>query len=241
MSSSRNKILFSIIIAIAVTVLVPLSFFLIAKYLGKDHIIMPRYYIAERVDSQNVNGVEKYDTIYHQLTDAAFTNQLGDHISLNKDLKGKILVIDFFFTSCSSTCPQLTRNMTMIQKAFRKDPKKETNLEDDVQLISFTVDPERDSFQTLRIYADKFGVNHDHWWFLTGDKKTIYDLARNELGLSVQPGDGNAADFIHTEKIVIVDKDRYVRGYYDGLDTAQIAKCAYDISLLSMENKKKKK
>jgi protein SCO1/2 len=129
--------------------------------------------------------------------------------------------------------------MVLLQNAFRRDKKKERSMNEDVHLISITVNPERDSFPALRAYADRYGVNHDYWWFLTGDKKLIYDYARNQLGLSVQPGDGGADDFIHTEKIVILDKDRFVRGYYDGLDSSAIGKAAYDISLLTMEKKRK--
>lgn len=226
---SNNKFL----IGLAVALLLPLSFYLVAKVLQKDKIKMPHFYRSDKVVNK--------DTIFHQVKDLTLINQLGDTISLNKTLKGKILAVDFFFASCPSVCPKLTGNMKMLQRAFRKDPKKEKSMEEDVQLISITVNPEADSFPALRVYADGFGVNHDRWWFLTGNKDEIYDYARNELGLSLQPGDGNENDFIHTQKIIVLDQERYIRGYYDGLDTAAISQCAYDISLLSMENKKRKK
>ena len=229
-----------LLLAIAIAVLVPLSFFLAAKLLKKDHLNMPRYYISEKINGRMVDGKMQYDTIFHRIADLRLTNQMGDMISLNNDLKGKILVIDFIYTSCPSVCPRLTANMKMLQQAFRKDPKKESSLSNDVQLVSITVDPKRDSFQQMRRYADRFGVNHDDWYFLTGDKKDIYDFARNELGVSVQPGDGSEEDFIHTQKIVVVDQNRYIRGYYDGLDSIAIGQCAYDISLLSIEKKKRK-
>lgn len=218
---------------LAVALLLPLSFYFVAKILRKDKIKMPHFYRAERV----VNN----DTVFHRVKDLVLVNQLGDTVSLNQTLKAKILVIDFIFTTCPSVCPKLTGNMKMLQRAFRRDPKKERSMDDDVQLISITVNPGADSFQALRIYADRFGANHDRWWFLTGDKDKIYDYARNELGLSLQPGDSNEGDFIHTQKIVVVDRERYIRGYYEGLDTAAISRCAYDISLLSLENKKRKK
>ncbi len=221
------------LIGLAVALLLPLSFYIVAKVLNKDHIIMPKFYRADKIEGA--------DTAFHQVKDLKLVNQLGDSVSLNEDLKGKILVVDFFFASCPTICPRLTGNMKMLQRAFRKDPKKEKSMDDDVQLISITVNPAADSFQALRVYADEHGVNHDKWWFLTGDKEKIYDYARNELGLSLQPGDGDENDFIHTQKIVIIDQERYIRGYYDGLDTAAISKCAYDISLISLENKKRKK
>ncbi len=131
--------------------------------------------------------------------------------------------------------------MKLLLRAFRKDPKREEQLDNQIQFISLTVDPERDSFQQLRKFADQYGVDHDHWYMLTGDKKKIYDFARYELKLTVGEGDGGAEDFIHTEKITILDGDRFIRGYYAGLDSFEISKCAYDLSLLTMEKKKQTK
>jgi protein SCO1/2 len=162
-------------------------------------------------------------------------------VSLNKDLKGKILIVDFFFTTCPDVCPKLTSNLALLQKAFKKDPKKEFVIGNEIQLLSITVDPGRDSVPVLRAYADRYAVDHDRWWFLTGGKPAIYNYARNELGLSVQPGDGGAEDFIHTKKIVVIDQDRYIRGYYDGTDSVALKKCADDVVLLTLEKKKKKR
>jgi protein SCO1/2 len=148
------------------------------------------------------------------------------------------LVIDFFFINCPSVCQKLTGNMTMLQRAFRKNPRMETSLESDVQFLSITVDPAHDTFPAMRAYADRFYANHDHWWFLTGDKQIIYNFARNELKVAVGPGDGGADDFIHTEKLTLIDRERHIRGYYDGLDTADVRRCADDIVLLTLEKEK---
>jgi protein SCO1/2 len=239
MSKQRSNKTF--LLGLAVALLLPLSFYIVARVLNKDKIKMPHYYRADKIDSKTIDGKTMADTAFHQVNDITLVNQLGDTISLNRDLKGKILAIDFFFVSCPSVCPKLTGNMKMLQRAFRKDPKKEKSMDSEVQLISITVNPKADSVSVLRAYADKYTVNHDKWWFLTGNKEAIYNYARNELGLSLQPGDGDENDFIHTQKIVVLDQDRYIRGYYDGLDTVGISQCAYDISLLSMENKKRKK
>lgn len=233
----KNKYL----IGIAVALLLPFSFYIIAKIVGEDKIAMPEFYRVAAINSYTQNGEKHSDTVFYQTKDLQLVNQLGDTISLNKDLKGKILAVNFIFTNCPTVCPNLTGNMKMLQNAFRKDPKKKISIEEDIQLLSITVDPAKDSFPVLREYADRFGANHDRWWFLTGDKKAIYDFARNELGLSLQPGDGDIDDFIHTQKIVLLDQERYIRGYYDGLDTVDISRCAYDISLLSMEKKERKK
>ncbi|HRO42425.1 MAG TPA: SCO family protein [Flavipsychrobacter sp.] len=225
---------------IAVAVLLPLSFYLIAKGLKKDRIIMPGYFISEKITSKMLDGKMQQDTIFHRIADLQLINQMGEQISLNNTLQGKILVINFIYTTCPSVCPKLTQNMKLLQKAFRKDRKKKMDMNNEIHLVSITVDPDRDSFQTLRKYAERFEVNHDHWYFLTGNRDSIYHFARKELGLSVQPEEHGAKDFIHTQKIVLVDRNRYIRGYYNGLDSAAVGKCAYDISLLSMEKKKKK-
>ena len=230
---SNNKFL----IGIAVALLLPLSLYLIVDRLSKGKVKMPGHYIIERVD----NSGGKPDTIYHATGELTLTNQVGEKVSLNAGLKDKIVVIEFFFAECTSTCPTLTKSMRNLQMGFRKDPKKENSLDDRVQFVSITVMPEHDSFQVLRTYADRQGANPDHWWFLTGDKKAIYDYARKELGLSTGPGDGGADDMIHTDKLVLLDKDRHIRGYYSGLSDTAVRRCADDIVLLTLEKEKKKK
>jgi protein SCO1 len=231
----------SYILGLAVAFLLPLSFFLIAKSLSKDSIHLPPRFGVERVDDITVDGKTVKDTIYHTVSDLALINQLGDQVTLNGSLAGRIMVVNFFFINCPSVCPKLSGNIGMLQKAFRKNNKIEFGIDNAVQFVSLSVDPVHDTFQALRVYADRYGVNHDHWWFLTGDKQQIYNYARNELKLSVGPGDGGAEDFIHTEKLVLIDAKRVVRGYYDGLDTVEIKRCADDIVLLTLEKEKKPK
>ena len=236
---SKNKITTTFIIGIAVALLLPLCFYLIANQLSKGKLVMPHHYGAEKTGgSHEEDGKTMQDTIWHKTADLELTNQLGELISLNGTLKSKILVIDFIFTNCTATCPQLSTHMRLLQTGFKKDPRKEASLDTIVQFISITVNPERDSVPVLRAYADKYGANHDHWWFLTGDKKTINNFARNELGLSTGQGDGGAEDFIHTEKFVLLDKNRNIRGYYNGTDVADVRKCADDVVLLTLEKKK---
>lgn len=228
-----------ILLGMAVALLLPLSFYFVARILKKDRIHLPSYYLPERVDSQLVNGKMVYDTIFHRLNDLVLCNQLGDTVSINRDLEGKILVLHFFFTACPSTCPRLMSNMALLQHAFKEDPKKEFKMARTIQFISITVDPRTDSPAVLRAYAEQYGVDHDRWWLLTGDKSVIYNYAREELRLIAHPGDGGAEDFIHSEKMVLIDTSRYVRGYYNGLDSAALKKCADDAVLLTMEKKKK--
>ena len=201
---------------------------------------MPRRYYFDTVITTTKNGKQIDDTVWHKVNNVVLTNQLGKQVSLD-DLKGRVLVADFFFTHCPSICPTLTRNMKKLQDALKlKDDRLRTDTTF-VQFLSFTVDPERDSFPVLRKYADRFGVNHDIWWMLTGPKKTIYDQSINEFKLGLQDGEGVDTAFIHTPKFVLLDKDRVVRGYYNGLDSTDMEKLASDIVLLMLEKDKKKK
>jgi protein SCO1 len=219
---------------LAVALLLPLSFWLITRLLSKDKIYLPNYYGVDSVVTRVEDGKNINDTIFHVVPDITLTNQLGQTVSVNKDLKGKILVVNFMFATCPTICPRLTGNMLLLQRAFRKNDTT-------VHLVSMTVDPTHDSFQVLRAYADRYKVNHDHWWFLTGDRAAIYNYVRKELGLTMQPGDGGTEDFIHSQKLVLLDKDRNIRGYYDGLDSADLKRCSDDIVLLSLEKKRKRK
>ena len=238
---SQNKGNKKYLIGIAVAFGLPLFCYLLVSRLSKNAVHFPKYYIVDSVAKHITNGTAEYDTVYHIVNDLRLTNQLGELISTDSNLKGKILVIDFFFISCPTICPRLTANMAMLQNSFRKLRRKENNLDTVVHFVSITVNPSSDSFQRMRTYADRHGANPDHWWFLTGDKKTIYNFARNELFVTVAPGDGGPEDFIHTEKMVLVDKNRHIRGYYNGLDTLDVRKCADDIVLLTLEKERKRK
>lgn len=208
-------------------ILVPLTGYLIVDHYGRNVVPIPRHYIAERVDTVVKDGQTTYDTIFHTVQDFNLTNQMGQQVNL-KQLPGKVILVNFFFTSCPSICPPMMKNLEKIQQAYIKNDTL-------LQMISLTVDPERDSSEHLRMYGVKHNINPDNWWLVTGDKKTIYDWARNEVFVSVTKGDGGPDDFIHTEKLVLLDKDRNIRGYYDGLDANAVRQCANDIAILHLE------
>jgi protein SCO1 len=210
--------------------LVPLTGYLIVDHYSKDVVPIPRFYLPEKVDTVVKDGNTTFDTTFHVVNDITLTNQMGHQVSL-KDLPEKVILVNFFFTSCPSICPRMMANIEKIQQAYIKNDTL-------VQLISITVDPERDSSETLRMYGVKHGINPDNWWLLTGAKKDIYDWARNEVYVSVVKGDGGPDDFIHTEKLVLLDKNHNVRGYYDGLDTNAVRRCANDIAILHLEKDK---
>ncbi|MBW8685881.1 SCO family protein [Chitinophaga rhizophila] len=211
-------------------VLVPLTGYLIVDHYSKNVVPIPRYYIPEKVDTVVKGGETIYDTTFHVVNDITLTNQMGRQVSL-KDLPNKVILVNFFFTSCPSICPRMMANLEKIQQAYIKNDTL-------LQMVSLTVDPERDSSEVLRMYGVKHHINPDNWWLLTGAKKDIYDWARNEVFVSVVQGDGGPDDFIHTEKLVLLDKNHNIRGYYDGLDSNAVRKCANDIAVLHLEKDK---
>lgn len=189
-----------------------------------------RYFVPDSVVVSEKNGKTVTDTIWHKVKNIEFTNQLGKKVSLN-DLKRKVLVIDFFFTRCPSICPGLARSMKRLQDSFVKNDSI-------VQFISISVDPAHDSVPQLRKFADRINANHDTWWFVTGDKKEIYDFAFNELKASVTDSEIDTA-FLHTENFFLLDSNRIVRGWYNGFDTVKQAQLVRDIPLLMLEKDKR--
>jgi protein SCO1/2 len=134
--------------------------------------------------------------------------------------------------------------MRRLQDALHfQDKTKQLNLADTsfVQFLSLTVDPQHDSVAQLKKYADKYGVNSDIWWMLTGPKKTIYDFALNELKLGLQDSVSVDSNFVHTDYIALLDKDRVIRGYYHGTDTTAMARLGSDIVFIMLEKDKNRK
>jgi protein SCO1/2 len=218
------------IFTLLLVIILPLTGYYIVKYYSKDAVHMPRHYFYDDVVSKEKGSNSIYDTIWHSAKNISFTNQMGKKVSLD-DAKGKVLVINFFFTRCPSICPGLTRNMKKLQDSFVKNP-------DIVQFISISVDPEHDSVTNLRKFANRFEVNHDSWWFVTGDKKAIYDFGIKEVKASIADANVDTA-FIHTENFFLLDSNRIVRGWYNGFDTVQLAQLARDIPTLMLERDKK--
>lgn len=221
-----------IITLIMVTVL-PLASYLFVSSLSRDAIKMPRRYFYDTVLVKQEKGKEVNDTQWHKIRPFKLQNQFGREVGL-QDLEGRIVIADFFFTSCPSICPTLTRNMKKLQTAFKKTDSL-------VRFVSFTIDPERDSVARIKAYGDKFGIDHDTWWMLTGDRKEIYDIALSEFKASIAANGNIDTGFIHTENFFLLDKDKVVRGWYNGLDSTNLDKLIKDVVLLNMERDKKKK
>jgi protein SCO1 len=225
-------------LAICIAVVVPLVFYGIAKSYG---VAMPPRYFPDSVITRMKDGKEFSDTIWHKVANLTLQNQLGETVSLDQ-LKGKVILIDFFFTHCASICPILTHNMRRLQDALRlKDETKRIVDTSFVQFLSLTVDPAHDSVPVLKKYADRYGVNSDVWWMLTGPKKTIYDFALNELKLGLQDSVSVDSNFVHTDYIALLDRDRVIRGYYHGTDTTALARLGDDIVFIMLEKDKNRK
>ncbi|MEY4702349.1 MAG: hypothetical protein RIR96_246 [Bacteroidota bacterium] len=219
------------IISFILVILMPFAGYFIMKHYSKDAVIMPPHYFYDSVRQISVRGKMSNDTVWHQVENIQFTNQLGKKVSLD-DLKGKILVVDFFFSRCPSICPGLARSMKKLQESFRDHPEI-------VQFLSISVDPEYDSVHHMRRFADRIGVDHDHWWFVNGNKKEIYDFAFNELKASIADTQVDTA-FIHTENFFLLDTNRVVRGWYNGFDSVKMAKLASDIPTIMLERDRKR-
>jgi protein SCO1/2 len=215
-----------------VTVL-PIASYLFVSNLSKDAIKMPRRYFYDTVVVKMEKGKKVNDTVWHKVRPFKLKNQFGKEVGL-EDWGGKIIIADFFFTSCPSICPKLTRNMKKLQTAFKKTDSL-------VRFVSFTVDPVRDSVQALKAYGDKFGIDHDTWFMLTGDRNELYDIALNEFKASIASNGNIDTGFIHTDRFFLLDRDRVVRGWYSGLDSLNLDKLIKDVVLLNMERDKKKK
>lgn len=227
-------------LAICIAVVVPLVFYGIAKTYGVE---MPPRYIYDSVTTRIKDGKEVTDTIWHKVANVRLVNQLGDTVSLDS-LRGKVILIDFFFTHCASICPILTHNMHRLQDALKfSDKAKLANGTDTnfVQFLSLTVDPVHDSAPVLKRYADRYGVNSDLWWMLTGPKKTIYDFALNELKMGLQDSVNVDSTFMHTDYIALLDKDRVIRGYYHGTDTNALKRLSNDMVFIMLEKDKNRR
>jgi len=162
----------------------------------------------------------------HTIADFELTNQNGKIIT-NKNYKNKIYVADFFFTRCQTICIAMAYNMNELQNFYKND--------DDIMFLSHSVTPVMDSVPVLKEYAKRKGVIDGKWNVTTGSKKHIYELARKSYFAVLDEGDGGEQDFIHTEQFVLVDKERRIRGYYDGTEKADMEKLKNDIVLLKEE------
>ena len=191
-------------------------------------IFSPKDVNPELVDSSLHNRGIGIQGGYHTISSFNLLDQLGRSVDETL-LKDKIVVTDFFFVSCGSICPIMTKNLEKVHQLYQKN--------ENIMILSHTVWPEMDSVSVLFDYAENHNANHDTWRFLTGDKKELYRLARNDYLVVPDVNDpnyqhGGEADFIHTENVVLVDQMQRIRGYYDGTSEEDIKRLINDIARL---------
>lgn len=214
-----------IVLAILSVIIISV-FYNLLKVEKKLPIYQPATVNAELVDS-----TIQYQKKYHKIADFSLTNQNGETIT-QKDYEDKIYVADFFFTTCQTICPIMTKNMAAVQTAYIAD--------NDVKILSHTVTPDIDTVEQLKRYANKKGVNASKWNLVTGDKKQIYELARKSYLAVKDDGNGGPFDMIHTENFMLIDKERQIRGYYDGTNEDDIDNLLNDIAVLKESYNPKK-
>ncbi len=224
---------------ILVTLLVIPSLAYLYLQTGKNNfktleIFGPKEPVAKTVDGRTV-----VDTVYHSVGGFSLLDE--DSNVVTQDIfKNKIHVANFIFTTCQTICPKMSNEMIRIQSAYKDDP--------DVVIVSYTVNPEYDTPSILKEYASKHYAIKNKWYFLTGDKKTIYDLARNSYFLVAGEGDGGPDDFIHSEMFTLIDKEGRIRGAvdkkgnvqtYDGTNVLDVQRLIEDVAVLKREYLKK--
>ena len=166
----------------------------------------------------------------HTIAEFSFQNQLGK-ITTDKDVSGKVFVVEYFFTTCGTICPKMNIQMQRVQKAYLGN--------ENFKILSFTVNPEVDSVAQMKRYADGHGAKSNQWFFLTGDKNKLYEMARKSFFVlkpqEAQNLGGVESDFIHTNNFVLIDRKMRIRGYYDGTVPHAVDQLIDDVQLLLEE------
>lgn len=162
----------------------------------------------------------------HRIADFKLIDQNGDTVT-NANFENKIYVADFFFTTCPSICPKMTANLKDLSEFYKE--------REDIMFLSHSVTPVKDSVPVLAAYAKEYEANAQQWRLVTGPKKHIYELARRSYFAVTTEGDGGVKDFIHTENFILVDKERKIRGFYDGTSKEEMEQLKADIVILGYE------
>jgi protein SCO1 len=227
----RNPLKAGIVLVI---LLIPALIITFLHVFGENHFAIKTYY--PKIDSTTGNVIMNgKDTVFHQIPAYDLQDANGKKFD-GSAVQSKIYVADFFFSRCGTICPTLSNSMSRVQDIFLNN--------DDINFVSYTVDPRFDKDAVLVNYAKKYEAKAGKWHFVTGDKKNLYDLAIKGFFLPVS--DASVYDskvkieeaFIHSEKLVLVDKKGQIRGYYDGTDKKDVDRLVAEIRIL-LDNYKK--
>jgi protein SCO1 len=214
------------VLLLGVLLIVPVLVYLFLKVFGTNHYSLRTYMPV--VEDTGEAMVRNGDTIFHQVPDFKLTSQTGKTIT-QQDLADKIYVANFFFASCKDVCKKMSTNLLEVQEAFAREPR--------VKIVSYTVDPERDSVAVLNKYAQTYGADPNTWYFLTGPKEQIYHLAQEGYKLPAMQAPSLIPDFIHSEKLLLIDEAKHIRGIYNGTDPEDVERLITEIKVLLQENK----
>ena len=165
------------------------------------------------------------DTVDYHIPSFSFLDQDGKVVD-EAVIKNKLLVVEFFFTSCPSICPKMQKEMLRVYEKYKDDP--------DLLILAYTIDPARDSVGKLHKYADKLGIESNKWRLLTGDKDSIYNLADKFLVSAAEDPDAPGGH-VHSGNFMLIDKQKRIRGYYDGTDEKSVDKLLKEIAVLEAE------
>lgn len=171
-----------------------------------------------------IEGVD-IDTVYHTIPFWNFENQEGERIG-SDFYYGKVYIADFFFSHCPSICPEMLESLKLVQEELK---------DLDVEIVSYTVDPKNDDIERLKWYATSNEINTENWNFVTGNQHDIYELGVNGYFLPNQEDALAPGGFLHSEKIVLLDKMSRIRGWYDGTDLEEVKKLIKDAKTLLIE------
>lgn len=176
------------------------------------------------VENKEMDGKTIQDTVYHEIADFSFVNQLGDTIS-NADVADKVYVADFFFTTCPTICPVMKKEMLRVFEQFKDNPE--------FLILSHSIDPTHDTQDVLKDYASKLGVEDAKTWnFLTGDQEKIFEIGQTSYLTTAMADQNEAGGFLHSGAFVLVDQRGRIRGVYDGTKTDQVDRLMQDIPKL---------
>ncbi|KQS33789.1 SCO family protein [Dyadobacter sp. Leaf189] len=176
--------------------------------------------------TKTVNGKEVVDTIYNVIPAFSFVNQNGETVT-EKAVENKIYVADFFFTTCPTICPVMKRQMIKVYNEYKGN--------EDVMILSHSIDPEHDTPEVLNKYAKDLGVEGKQWQFLTGDKEKIFKIGQTNYMVTVETDSGSAGGFLHSGAFILIDKEKHVRGMYDGTTDEGAERLIRDIKKLMKE------
>ena len=199
-----------------------LLFFMACGGASKNPSGLPILGFKQLVEKE-VNGKKVIDSLDHVVADFSFVNQDSTTIT-EKEVDGKIYLVDFFFTSCPTICPKVKKNMKKVYDKYKDKP--------DFLILSHSIDTKYDTVGRLAWYADKFNISSDTWHLLTGEKEAIFKMARYQYYVAALVDDDAPGGFDHSGHVVLVDRKRRIRGMYDGTDPERMEQLIVDIQKL---------